>query len=73
MAHLYAETLKFALDAVEALNQFEKTHPEVSLTPYIASGIPIVFEDEVIGYLRDEIGGVWCFDVLESFVPYSPG
>ncbi len=60
---MYEETLEYIVDAIKMLNEFDKNHQDsnIRLNHYLQSGIGVYCEDELIGHLYDEIGGVWSF------------
>lgn len=63
---MYEEFLEGLLFWVKVLNEAEKlvgVNVDHDQVPYLGK-IPVYLSDEIVGYLVDEIGGVWS---------YSPG
>ena len=64
---MYQEFLKGILTYVDALNTATRALDEGDgLTPYLGD-VEVMLEGELVGYLRDEIGGSWSyFEVRHS-------
>ena len=59
---MYEEMLDFILAAVRALNTLDEKNSSMMLE----SGIKVLYDNEVIGELVDEIGGVWSFREIRN-------
>jgi hypothetical protein len=65
----YPEQLRWVAALCEALTEFDKNNTDINTHMIIKNRVPLVDQHDsniVMGYLVDEIGGVW------SFLPVGP-